>query len=309
MRRLVRTAEKFLDRDVNLLILGESGTGKDYLSRAIHECGRRRKGPFVQVDCAGLPEELFESELFGHRKGAFTDASTSRPGRIELADGGTIVLEEIGVLPPSLQAKLLRVVQDKKVSRLGDARTRTVDVRVIATTNMPLETMVERGDFRSDLYYRLNVVSLQLPVLRERPEDIALLANEFLSDAASRHQRTISGIDPDALDLLRKHPWPGNIRELRNVVERAVIIETATSLSVGSLPTEGFVLMDAFLDAEANESHTLEDVERQYICEVLRRTGWNYSRAASILGINRKTLLEKRRKYGIESAGKQPSED
>ncbi len=298
VRSVLSTVEKVLETDTSLLILGESGTGKNHLAELIHRFGSRR-GEFVSIECAGLPDELFEAELFGYEKGAFTDAKTRKPGKVELAHRGTLYLDEVGALGPSLQAKLLRFVQEKSFSRLGGHRTVNVDVRLISSSNLPLDRMIEEERFRRDLFYRLNVVPLVLPPLRERPEDIAPLAELFLKQAEQRLGRRFRGFEAAALELLTRHSWPGNVRELQNVILRAAVLEASEWISAGSLPVEGFVEPEGMLSQGADEQWSLEMMEQHYIREVLRRTGSNFSRAAAILGINRKTLLEKRRKYGI----------
>jgi DNA-binding NtrC family response regulator len=282
MRALLQTVEKVLDHDVNILLLGESGSGKDHLAEAIHACGRRRERPFVRIDCASIPPELFESELFGYEKGTFTDAQSRKLGRLELAQGGTVYFDDIAALAPNLQAKLLRAIQEKRFTRLGGNQSVDFDARVITSA-------ADAASLRRDLLYRINVVTLTLPPLRERAEDVALLARSFLS----RRKR---GIDPAAMTILRQHDWPGNVRELRNVIDRAVLIEETDVITPQSLPP-----LDADLAATAaRQQWTIEQLEARYIREILRQTRSNYSKAAGILGINRKTLLEKRRKYGIE---------
>ena len=311
MRSVLRTASKLLDNDASILIEGESGVGKDVLAEAIHRGGPRRAGPLVRINCAGIPGDLFESELFGWEKGAFTDAKIAKPGRIELAQRGTLLLDEVAALEHALQAKLLRVLEDRAFVRLGGQRSIHVDIRVISTTNADLEAMMKSGRFRDDLYYRLNVVALRIPALRERVEDVPLLARRFLRDAARRLGRPAKDFDAESLDLLSGYGWPGNVRELRNVVERATIVETEPVVRASSLPTERLSDPEGLVAAAVREAWTLERLERAYIREVLRRTGSNYSRAAAILGINRKTLLEKRRRYGLDtprSKGRHDSE-
>ena len=282
MRALLQTAEKVLEHDVNILILGESGSGKDFLAQAIHACGKRRGGPFVRIDCAAIPPELFESELFGYEKGTFTDAQTRKLGRLELAQGGTVYFDDITALAANLQAKLLRAIQEKRFTRLGGNQSVSFDARVMTSASDP-------ASLRRDLLYRVNVVTLTLPPLRERAEDIPLLSKAFLA----RRKR---GIDRAAMTILQQHEWPGNVRELRNVIDRAVLVEDSDVITPKSLPPlEGDLVATA-----ARRQWTIEQLEARYIREVLRQTRGNYSRAAAILGINRKTLLEKRRKYGID---------
>ncbi len=287
MRALLQTVEKVLDHDVNLLLLGESGSGKDFLTEAIHACGGRRQNPFIRIDCAGIPVELFESELFGFEKGTFTDAHARKLGKLELVKGGTIYFDDIASLAPALQAKLLRAIQEKRFTRLGSNQTVALDGRVISSSSVPAEELV--NELRRDLFYRINVVTLTIPPLRERRDDIPQLARSFLA----RRKRAI---DPEAMRMLVEHDWPGNVRELRNVIDRAVLVEESDVLTPSSLPT----LTTDFVAAATSHRWTLEELEARYIRDILRQTKSNYSRAARILGINRKTLLEKRRKYGIE---------
>jgi DNA-binding NtrC family response regulator len=285
MRTLLQTVEKILDHDVNLLLLGESGSGKDYIAEAIHACGNRRGKPFVKIDCAGIPAELFESELFGFEKGTFTDAQSRKLGKLETVRGGTVYFDDIASLAPALQAKLLRAIQEKRFTRLGGNQTLALDGRVISS--IPSEELL--AGLRRDLFYRINVVTLTIPPLRERREDIPQLAKSFLA----RRKR---GIDAEAMQMLVEHEWPGNIRELRNVIERATLIEESDTITPASLPP----LTANIVESAVRNQWTLDDLESRYIREVLRQTKSNYSRAAKILGINRKTLLEKRKRYGIE---------
>lgn len=287
MRALLQTVEKVLDHDVNLLLLGESGSGKDFLAEAIHACGARRQNPFIRIDCASIPVELFESELFGFEKGTFTDAHARKLGKLELVKGGTIYFDDIASLAPPLQAKLLRAIQEKRFTRLGSNQTVALDGRVISSSSVPADELV--NELRRDLFYRINVVTLTIPPLRERREDIPQLARSFLA-------RRKSAIDPVAMRMLVEHDWPGNVRELRNVIDRAVLVEESDVLTPSSLPA----LTSDFVAAAASHRWTLDELEARYIRDVLRQTKSNYSRAAQILGINRKTLLEKRKRYGIE---------
>jgi two-component system response regulator AtoC len=287
MRALLQTVEKVLDHDVNLLILGESGSGKDFFAEAIHACGNRRQKPFVRIDCAAIPTELFESELFGFEKGTFTDAQTRKLGKLELVQGGTVYFDDISSLAPPLQAKLLRAIQEKRFTRLGGNQTVELNGRVISSSSVPVEELL--GELRRDLFYRINVVTLTIPPLRERREDLPQLVRSLMA----RRKRAI---DPMAMRTLAEHDWPGNIRELRNVIDRAVLIEDSDVITPASLPP----LTSNFVEAATRQQWTLDELEARYIREVLRQTGANYSQTARILGINRKTLLEKRRKYGIE---------
>lgn len=296
MRSLLATVEKLVDHDVSLLILGESGVGKNYLAEAVHACGTRREQPFVHIDCAAIPHDLFESELFGYEQGTFTDARARKIGKLEAARAGTVYFDEIAALSTSLQAKLLRAIEEKKFTRLGGHQSVGFAARVIASTNVDLDALVERGDFRRDLLYRINVVTLTIPPLRDRRDDIEQLAMSFLRRA---HRPSVRGFDPEAMQVVTEYSWPGNIRELRNVVERAALLEDSDRITVASLADR---LRDgtSLVSAAARGQWTLTELEERYIREVLRQTRSNYSRAAEILGINRKTLLEKRKRYGLQ---------
>jgi transcriptional regulator with PAS, ATPase and Fis domain len=283
MRSLLQTVEKVVDHDVNVLLLGESGTGKDYLADALHACGPRRNGPFIRIDCAAIPPDLFEAELFGYEKGTFTDAQTRKTGKLEGSAGGTVYFDAIAGLATPLQAKLLRAIQEKQFTRLGGGNVVPFDARVLSSSSTGVEPL------RRDLLYRINIVTLAIPPLRERKEDIPQLAKQFIA----RRKR---GIAPDAMELLMRHDWPGNVRQLRNVIDRAVLMEPADTIHAASLPP-----LEADLVTSASHDRlTLEQLEDKYIRRVLADTANNYSRAAEILGINRKTLLEKRKKFGIE---------
>jgi DNA-binding NtrC family response regulator len=283
MRAAVETAEKVLDHDVSILILGESGSGKDFFAEVIHACGGRRMQPLVRIDCASIPAELFESELFGYEKGAFTDAAARKLGKLEMAQRGTLYFDEVAALAPHLQAKLLRALQERRFTRLGGTRNVDIDVRVISSSSADVSAL------RRDLLYRINVVTLTLPPLRERAEDIPQLARAFVA-------RRKKGIDPAAMQLLVEHTWPGNLRELRNVIDRAVLFEESDTITPKSIPP----LAGDLIATAARRHWTLDDLESRYIAEVLKQTRGNYSKAAGILGINRKTLLEKRRKYQLD---------
>lgn len=283
MRSLLQTAGKVVDHDVSILILGESGAGKDHLADAIHACGPRRERPLVRIDCAAIPADLFEAELFGYEKGTFTDAQARKPGKLEVAAGSTVYFDAIAGLPSSLQAKLLRAIQEKQFTRLGGNQAVPFEARLMSSSSTGVESI------RRDLLYRINIVTLPIPPLRERKEDIPQLAKRFIA----RRKRGLSG---DALDALMQHDWPGNVRELKNVIERAVLLEEEETIGVASLPP----LEENLVSPAANQRLTLEQLEDRYIRRVLADTGGNFSRTAEILGINRKTLLEKRKKYGID---------
>ncbi|HEX9501940.1 MAG TPA: sigma-54 dependent transcriptional regulator [Thermoanaerobaculia bacterium] len=283
MRTLLQTVEKVLDHDVNILLLGESGAGKDYFAEAIHASGIRRAKPLVRIDCAAIPADLFEAELFGFEKGTFTDAIARKIGKLEMAQGGTIYFDDITSLAPNLQAKLLRAIQDKRFTRLGGHQPIAFEARIISSSSTAVESL------RNDLLFRINVVTLTIPPLRDRREDIPQLAKNFIA----HRKRTI---DVDAMQMLVDYRWPGNVRELRNVIDRAVLMEDSNALTAKALPE----LVADPIETAIHAQWTLEELESRYIREILRKTGVNYSRAAEILGINRKTLLEKRRKYRIE---------
>ncbi len=275
--------------DATILIQGETGTGKELIARAIHYGSSRGTRPFVPVDCTALPETLFESELFGHERGAFTGAVATKRGLFEAAHGGTIFLDEIGDLPPALQAKLLRVLQERQVRRVGGGETIPVDVRVLAATNRDLRKRVETGEFREDLYYRLSVVTIAVPPLRERREDIPLLAHHFLERLARERNVPARGIAPLALGRLAAHDWPGNVRELENVIARAATLSSAPVLIPDDFPLEPPPQASRGSALPA-EGMTLEAVKRWYVAKVLRDVGGNKQRAAEILGVDRRTL-------------------
>jgi two-component system, NtrC family, response regulator HydG len=298
MGRVVDLARRVAGTDANLLIVGENGTGKGLLARFIHEASARRQGPFVTITCANIAADLLESELFGHEKGAFTGAADQKKGRFELADGGTILIDGVSELQPSLQGKLLRVVQERSFERLAGTRTISVDVRILASTQVDLEALVRQGGFRKDLFYRLNVIRIDIPPLRDRMEDVAILAEQVLRDIARRSGAAPKRLSKGALDRLMRHAWPGNVRELQNVLESAAILEDGPEIRAESVRVGGARLAPP--DAAAAQGlSSLAQVEEAYIREILRITGNNRSEAARILGINRKTLLEKRKRYGI----------
>ena len=281
-----------------VLIQGESGTGKELVARAMHQCGPRAQGPFIPVHCAALAPTLLESELFGHEKGAFTGALERRRGRFELADGGTLFLDEIGEIDASLQVKILRVLEERKFERVGGAETIGVDVRLVVATNRDLKKMVEAGTFREDLFYRLYVVNLTLPPLRERDGDIVLLAQHYLKALAAEHGKKVSGITSEAMDALLAYPWPGNVRELRNVIERMVVLGAGEKLTVRDLPAP-LRLAGGRAGAAVRPGSALRDAERQLIEEALRRHKGSRTRAARDLGISRRTLHRKLNEFGL----------
>lgn len=285
--------------EATVLINGESGTGKELVASALHHTSLRSKGPFVKVNCAALAETLLESELFGHERGAFTGADRRREGRFVQAQGGTLFLDEIGETSPGMQAKLLRVLQEHELQRVGGQETIKVDVRILCATNRDLEEEVAAGRFREDLYYRLNVVELWVPPLRERHGDIPLLANYFLQSFADKNGRMVSGITPECMDVLNRYPWPGNVRELEHSIERGVILMRGDYLDLSALPLA--IQRWAGLNApkEVEEPATLKEAERMLILKTLEETGGNRSEAARRLQITRKTLLNKLKSYNI----------
>jgi len=305
MQKLLETVALVAPTDATVLITGESGTGKGLIARAIHANSLRKLRPLVEVNCAAIPETLVESELFGHEKGSFTGASRQRMGRFAQAHGGTIFLDEIGDLSPSVQAKLLRVLQEGDIQRVGSDASIPVDVRVLAATNRSLQDMVGDGGFREDLYYRLNVVALEVPVLRERIEDIPILAKHFWEGFAEKNRKRVKGIVPRAMDLLLKYDWPGNVRELENAMERAVILLRGEYISEEELPLsiqrydrqENTGEDQKDLVRFAKEGVTLEEVERLVILQALDEMDGNKSETARKLGITRRTLQLKLKKY------------
>jgi DNA-binding NtrC family response regulator len=293
-----------------VLITGESGTGKELAARAIHALSPRRAGPFVAINCAAMPDTLMESELFGHEKGAFTGAVERRAGCFELAQNGTVLLDEIGDMPVGTQAKLLRVLEDGRVRRLGGKAEVQLDVRVIAATNSPLDNAIREGKFREDLFYRLNVFPIPLPPMRDRKEDLPVLISALLEDLNRKHGTKVTDIAPDVQDRLRVYNWPGNVRELRNVLERAVILAGEGTLQASHLPPGfgGAPVPASSLTSDSGElrvpvGYTIEQAERALIELTLEHTRHNKTRAAEILGISQKTLFNKLKEYGAQGAG------
>ncbi len=284
----------------NVLLLGPNGTGKELAARAIHRLSSRAQGPFVAVNCAALPETLLESELFGYEKGAFTGALGARRGRFELAAGGTLFLDEIGDLQPSLQVKLLRVVQEKAFERVGGSQTLRPDFRLIAATNQDLRRAVLEGRFREDLFYRLFVFPIQLPALKDRPEDIPVLAAHFLRQAAARTGKRFRSLSPAALQRLGSHDWPGNVRELENLIERAVAMHDGEQLEAGQLQFDALASAAAAPEASRVEAGSaLAQAERQALAQALRAAGFKVPLAAKALGLSRATLYRKMEQHGL----------
>ena len=299
MRELLSVASRLADSRSSVLLEGESGTGKDLLAHWLHYNGPRRDGPFIKIHCPSIPEDLLESELLGHERGAFTDARQTKLGKIEMADGGSVYFDQIHDLTPALQAKLLRVVEERRFERLGGTRTVDVDVRFIASSTVDLREAVSQGTFREDLYHRLSVVPLLLPPLRSRREDILPLAEMFLTRERQRGTTRAAQFEPSAADALRGYLWPGNVRELRSVVERAgLYAHGAETVAVAALPPQ-ILEQPQTLWAGRDRKPSLDDIEQAYIRYVLEQVGGSQTRAAAILGISRKSLWEKRRRYGI----------
>lgn len=294
--RVLEIASKVAAASTTVLITGESGTGKDQLARWIHEGGFRRSAPLLKIDCASLPPELVESELFGYERGAFTGAESRKLGRMELAADGTIVLDEVAALAPAIQAKLLRVLEERKFERLGGTEMLKMEARLIALTNADLERDVRDGYFREDLYFRLNVLTIPIPPLRERPRDIRPLAEHFLKRLAPVHGRAETQIEAQMLHALEAYAWPGNIRELKNAVEHALIFAKASKLSREDFPA---VCVQSAGTQIPSNLRSLELIEKEAVRVTLEATHYKIARAAEILGISRKTLLQKRKKYGL----------
>ncbi|RLB57901.1 MAG: Fis family transcriptional regulator [Deltaproteobacteria bacterium] len=286
MQEIFRKMEKVAPTDISVLVTGETGTGKELVARRIHQLSQRASGPFVTINCGAIPPNLLESELFGHVRGAFTGATATRAGKFAAADGGTLFLDEIGELPPELQVKLLRVLQEKKITKVGDTRPEPVDIRVISATNLDMEQAIASGRFREDLYYRINVVSLHLPPLRERGEDLVVLARYLLNRFARELESKVKGFSPAAIEAMRKYSWPGNIRELENRLRKAVVLAEKTHLGPGDLDLdlEDFETIVPLAQAK-------EEFQRQYIQKVLARNGGNRTKTARDLGVDPRTIF------------------
>lgn len=298
-QRLLELAQKVAAAATTLLVSGESGTGKDHLARLVHELGPRRDAPFLKIDCASLPPNLVESELFGHELGAFTGAVERKLGRLELGGNGMIVLDEVAALTPGAQGKLLRVLQERNFERLGGTETLRIEARIVALTNVDLGTAVANGQFREDLYFRLNVLALVVPPLRERRADILPLADHLLSALRAIHGRPGAHLSEAARRTLANYAWPGNVRELRNALERAVVFSRGDSLQPEDFP-DNLRASAAGAAGSIAGLRSLEEIERDVIAATLEATRYRISRAAEALGISRKTLLEKRKKYGLK---------
>ncbi len=309
MQDVFRMVEKIANTDSTVLIYGESGTGKELIARAIHFNSDRRERPLIPVNCGAIPEELLESELFGHEQGAFTGATRTRIGRFELGNGGTIFLDEIGDMSPALQVKILRVLQEHEFERVGGMKTIKVDIRVIAATNKELEKNVSEGKFREDLFYRLNVIPIQLPPLRERRSDIPLLVSHFLQMYNSKNKHNIVGFSPEAMELLTNYEWPGNVRELENMIERIVILKGEGLVGTGDLSEKVLASTPQSLhpliqipESGISFNTAVTEFERELILQALDRTNWVKNKAAKLLNLNRTTLVEKIKKINLTRA-------
>jgi PAS domain S-box-containing protein len=301
MQNLFELIDNVAQSEAPVMIQGESGTGKEMVARAVHDAGPRKDKPFIKVNCAALNENLLESELFGHVKGAFTGADRNRIGRFEAADEGTIFLDEIGDIPLATQVKLLRVVEEKQIERVGDHRPIPVDVRIVSATHKDLDALIEEERFREDLYFRINVFPLSLPPLSRRSEDVPAIVQHFIQSSAVADGKKILGVTPEAMERLVAYPWPGNVRELRNTIEYAFVLCPGGTIGIEHLPTKLFdqALDCAPLPESANESRRRSP--RQQLLDALEQTGWRRAEAASRLGISRVTLWKRMKKYGIES--------
>jgi two-component system response regulator AtoC len=301
IQQIFQTVQKIAPTDSTVLITGETGVGKELIAREIHSASHRRSHPFVKVNCAAIPETLLESELFGYEKGAFTGAVTNKPGRFEIAHQGTIFLDEIGEMSPHLQAKLLSVVQDKAFERVGGVKTIKVDIRIISATNQDLQSAVQSGKFRSDLFYRLNVVPIHIPPIRERKDDLIPLIDYFLKKFKTKYQKKITSLSPEIIAAFSNYNWPGNIRELENVLERMILMSETDTIRLNQLPIEirgtGSIIETSTLREKIDSiSHV---TEKQMIMDALNKTNQNRTRAAKLLGISRRTLQNKIKEYGL----------
>ena len=294
MVKIYDLIERISDTSSNVLITGESGTGKELVAKAIHFSGIRKEGPFIAVNCAAIPETLLESELFGYKKGAFTDAKTDKKGLIFEANEGTLFLDEITEMPTTLQAKLLRVIEEREIRPLGDTGSYPIDIRIISTSNRDIKSTIQQGRFRKDLYYRLKVIDIELPPLCDRREDIPLLVQHFINKFSRDLKKNISGVAEDALKILLNYSWPGNVRELENVIQRSITLSQHGMITPEDLPTSMIQeIEEKVVDKALSERYTLDQLEKEYIRRVLIEVGGNKSKAAEILGLDRKTLYRK----------------
>src|SRR5687767_1829148 len=299
MKDLFELVESVAASDANILIHGENGTGKELIANAIHHNSNRVRGPFIKINCAAIPNELIESELFGYRKGAFTGATTDKVGLFEMAEGGSLLLDEIGEMPPYLQTKLLRVLQEREYRPIGSDRLVHVDFRLICATNIDLDVALREGKLREDLYFRINTITLRVPPLRERSEDIPLLCNHFLSKFNQRYQKSVRSISPAAYHLLIRNRWPGNVREIENAIERAVLVSKTGEILPNDLPEQIREEGSPAQEFTIPPHRTLAEIEKMAILQTLQRTNWNKQEAAQILGLYRPTLYSKMKKHEI----------
>jgi len=302
MQQVFEVVQQVAPTRATALIRGETGTGKELIAHAIHNLSPRKNGPFIAVHAAALTSTLLESELFGHEKGAFTGAVERRIGRFELADGGTLFLDEVGEIEPAMQVKILRVLEERAFERVGGQKTISVDLRLIAATNKDLKKLVNEGKFRDDLFYRLSVVAVSLPPLRERREDIPLLVNAFLEQCSRENNKPVREMTPEALNVLMAYDWPGNVRELRNTIEQMVVLARAERLTLRDVPAAIRGGADLTKISVVRTGMTVEEAERQLIVQALKETGGNRTRAAEKIGISRRTLHRKLKKYGLENS-------
>jgi len=303
LKAIIEEAKKIVDTKSNVLLLGETGTGKELFARVIHHNSLRAEMPFVPINCSVIPENLLESELFGHMKGAFTGALMSKKGLFEEADGGTIFLDEIGDIDPYFQIKMLRVLEDQLIRPVGSTKSLKVDIRFITATNKDLDTAVEKGGFREDLYYRINTITLRIPPLRERKEDIPLLVKYFLEKYSREFQRYVSALTDEALGRMVNYKWPGNIRELQNVVERAVVLSEGEEITIHDLPTSVRKVSEATIDTVVTDRPTLEELETTYISRLLEECRGHRGHVAEILGISERNLYRKLKKLPTSFSG------
>src|SRR3954466_7766277 len=304
MQELFELIESVAASEANILIQGENGTGKELIANAIHYNSKRLKGPFIKINCAAIPKDLIELELFGYKKGAFTGAMADKEGLFEMAEGGSLLLDEIGEMPPYLQTKLLRVLQEREYRPIGSDRIVHVDFRLICATNIDLDAALRDGRLREDLYFRINTITLRVPPLRERTEDIPLLCEHFLEKYRVRHQRNVKSIAPAAYHVLIRHRWPGNVRELENVIERGVLVAKGAEIAVNDLPESLRTESAATTEFVIPPHRTLAEIEKMAIVQTLQRTNWNKQEAAQILGLYRPTLYSKMKKHDIQDGAK-----
>jgi len=304
MQELFELVESVAASEANILIQGENGTGKELIANAIHYSSKRSKGPFIKINCAAIPKDLIESELFGYKKGAFTGATTDKEGLFESAEGGSLLLDEIGEMPPYLQTKLLRVLQEREYRPIGSDRIVHVNFRLICATNVDLDAALREGRIREDLYFRINTIAMRVPPLRERTEDIPLLCDYFIEKFRLRYQRHVKTLAPQVYHVLIRSRWPGNVRELENAIERAVLVAKSTEIMVGDLPESIREESPGTTDFVIPAHRTLAEIEKMAIVQTLQRTNWNKQEAAQILGLYRPTLYSKMKKHDIQDAGK-----